>query len=119
MRKVGVAVAFCLAVAVWTATTVVADTRGPNTDTFVLDCGGATFTIVTPHVGRAGQIVGTTGVVVFQQVVITDASGETVLFEQGSFTALDPSVLTTCTTPIPGGTFTFVVMITPPNDRNP
>lgn len=114
MRQLALAVALCVA----GAGILTADNRAPNRQTFVLECGGATVTFVSPvEPARAAQIVGTTGVGVLQQVLFSDASGATVLFEQPSFKALRSSALTTCTVAVPEGTVTFTVLVTPQGNQ--
>ena len=111
MRQLALAV---VALGVAGAGTLAADNRAPNRQTFVLECSGATVTFVSPvERASAAQIAGATGVGVLQQVVFSDASGSTVLFEQPSFTALRSSALTTCTVAVPEGTLTLTVLVTP------
>jgi hypothetical protein len=110
MRQFFVAAMGCLVGITSMSHMVVADTRAPSTQTFVLECGSATVTVVSPvESARAAQIVGTTGVGVLQQVTFSGS----VLFEQPSFRALKPSALTSCTTAVPGGTLSMVVLVTP------
>jgi hypothetical protein len=74
--------------------------------TFTLECGGNTVTVVSPtDAARAAQIVGATGVGVLQRVLFEG----TVLFEQPSFQALKDSAFTTCTQ----DGLTVVVLMTP------
>ena len=114
MKQLFLIVTFCVA-AFGTAR---ADTRAPSAQMFVLECGGATVTFVSPtEPARAAQVLGTTGVGVLQRVVFSDESGETVLFEQPSFDALKPSALKACTLSVSEGTFTFVVLLTPQGDH--
>ncbi len=116
MRGMFLTALICLAAIGWTAGTASGDTSAPNRQTSVLNCGGATVTFVSPvEPARAAQIVGITGVGVLQRLVF----GGSVLFEQPSFHALDPSALTTCTFSIPGGELTFVVLVTPQGGRRP
>jgi hypothetical protein len=99
---------------------VLADTRGPSAQTFVLECGGETVTVVSPvEPAAAAQVVGTTGVGVLLQVAASDG---TVLFEQPSFQAHNSSpvtALTICTVPLNQDTITLVVLMTPQNEHEP
>jgi hypothetical protein len=116
MRGVLLTALLCLSAIGWTAGTASGDTSAPNRQTFTVNCGGATITFVSAvEPARAAQIVGITGVGVLQRVVF----GGSILFEQPSFRALDPSALTTCTFPVPGGELTFVVLVTPQAGRRP
>jgi hypothetical protein len=73
MKKLFPLVPLCVAVMMWSAGEAGGDTRAPSTQTFVLDCGGTTVTVVSPvFSARAGQVVGTTGVGILQQVVFGD-----------------------------------------------
>jgi hypothetical protein len=116
MRRMRAAVTLVLVVAMglFSGGLATADTNAPSAQTFVLSCGGATVTFVSPTFqAKAAQIVGTTGVGVLQRVVVTDSSGTTVLFEQPSFSKLAAAKLTTCMDAIPGGTVTLIVLTTP------
>jgi hypothetical protein len=114
MRKLFLTATVCLTGVVWSSGTASGDTLAPSVQTFVVNCGGAAVTFVSPvEPARAAQVVGTTGVGVLQQVVFSDGSGGIVVFEQPSFQALKSSALTTCTLPVPGGTLTLVVLVTP------
>ncbi len=74
------------------------------------------MTIVSPVFSAlAAQIVGTTGVAILQYAVLSDG---TVLYEHPSFKAMKASALTTCTTPLFGGTVTMTVLMSPQNERN-
>ena len=106
MRKLLGLSAFIAAGVMWNAGSATADTHAPSVQTFTLECGGTTVTVVSPiEAARAAQVVGATGVGVLQRVLF----GDTVLFEQPSFGALKNSALTTCTQ----GELTVVVLITP------
>jgi hypothetical protein len=110
MKRLLVNVTAAIIGAVGLSGTALADTRSPHAQTFVLSCGGASVTFVSPvEQARAAQIVGTTGAGILQRVVFSG----TVLFEQPSFQALKPSALTTCTQPVPGGEVTLIVLVTP------
>jgi hypothetical protein len=119
MRRFTVAVMLSLAGAIWGSGAVSADTRAPSTQTFVIECGGMTVTVVSPvFSARAAQVVGTTGVAILQQVVLYDDFGVTVLFEQPSVRALRASALTTCTLATPEGTLVLTVLMTPQGRNN-
>jgi hypothetical protein len=114
MRQLSLILAVALSSVVWDVPSAGADTRAPSAQIFVLECGGASVTFVSPNEpAQAGQVVSTTGVGVLQRVVFSGSSGETVLFEQPSFQAHKTSALTDCTLAVPGGTVTFVVLATP------
>jgi hypothetical protein len=46
---------FFLAGQIWSSGTVAADTRAPSAQTFVLECGGETITVVSPSVPAAAD----------------------------------------------------------------
>jgi hypothetical protein len=106
MRQVLGFLAVCAAIVPWSAASLRADTHAPNRQTFTLQCGGSTITVVSPiEAARAAQIVDATGVGVLQQVTFEGV----VLFEQPSFQAHENSALTTCTQ----DALTVVVFMTP------
>lgn len=116
MKRLVQAAVLCLVGVVGASTPLAGDTNAPNRQTFTINCGGATITIVSPvESARAAQIVGTTGAGILQRVTFAGA----VLFEQPSFQAHDPAALTTCTFPVPGGELTFDVLFTPQAGRKP
>ena len=113
-KRTGVTLVLVVALGLLTGGAATADTNAPSAQTFVLKCAGVTVTFVSPTFqARAAQVVGTTGVGVLQRVVLTDASGSAVLFEQPSFSRLSPEKLTTCTDSIPGGTVSLTLLTTP------
>ena len=115
MKRIVPVLTLCVAALGWGSGFAAGDTKGPSTQTLVLECGGATVTVVSPvESARAAQVVGSTGVGVLQQVTLSDG---TVLFEQPSFEAHDPASLTTCTVAVPGDTLTLKVFMTPQGKR--
>ena len=106
MRQVLGFLTVCAAIVPWSTASIRADTRAPSLQTFTLECGGSTITVVSPtEAARAAQIVSATGVGVLQQVLFEGV----VLFEQPSFQALKDSAVATCTQ----DTLTVVVLMTP------
>jgi hypothetical protein len=106
MRQVLGSLAVCAALVPWSSASIKADTNAPNRQTFTLQCGGSTITVVSPvEAARAAQIVDATGVGVLQQVMFEGV----VLFEQPSLQAHKGSALTTCTQ----DALTVVVLMTP------
>ena len=111
MKQIVAVLTLSVAALAWGSGFAAGDTRAPSTQTQVLQCGGATVTIVSPvWSARAAQVVGSTGVGVLQQVALSDG---TVLFEQPSYGAHDPASLTTCTVAFLGETLTLKVFMTP------
>ncbi len=108
-------IAFSLAGVLASSASLLGDTRAPSTQTFVINCGGATVTIVSPvFAALAAQVVGSTGTAILQQVVLSDG---TVIFEHPSFSALKSSALTSCTVALPEGTVTLLVLMTPQRNK--
>jgi hypothetical protein len=84
-----------------------ADTHAPTTQTFTLQCGGQTVTVVSPtEHALAGQVIGATGVGILLRVTLEG----TVLFESPAVTHVPGGSTKTCTT----GPLTLTVLMTPP-----
>ena len=116
MRRLLAATVFIVGGAL-SSVAVVGDTGAPSRQTFVLDCGGLTITVVSPiEPAAAAQVVGTTGVGVLLRVALSDG---TVLFEQPSFQAHKASAITVCTSSFGTETLTLAVMMTPQGEHNP
>lgn len=117
MKRLWLGMGLCVAAVMSGSGLVRADTRAPSTQTFVLECDGATVTIVSPTFSAAAaQVVGSTGVSILQRVT----SNGTVLYEHPSFGGLQSSAarLTVCTFPLGGGeSLTLHVLNTPQGRR--
>jgi hypothetical protein len=116
MRQLVFVVTFVILSVLSGSETAVGDTKAPSTQTFTMECGGATVTIVSPTFSaRAAQVVGSTGAAVLQRAVLSDG---TVLFEQPGFQAHEPSALTTCTLVLGEDMLTVTVLMTPQRQHN-